>query len=335
MSASQLGAIQLGASQLGASQLGASQIGASQIGASQLGASQMEPLFNPIFKTSFLKHHPSVRMPHLNPSEKRNYESKRRHEAVANRIFCCPHCQHAFASQFCLKRHEQARSCLTLNITATSTSIAEIAPEATMIVSEPTTVQGAVSESFCCPDCGKEFQSRAGLELHGNACAIPILTVSPIPVAEVISGTVGIVSECTDVQDAVTESICHLDCGIEVQDRLGLELDRDACVIVPSTTPLTSMTVSARERRTASVETDAELIIEGTTKLTKCVDTEDLGMPTDAELDELVFHELPLPKKKPALVPPPSYKRPTSHAPLPPAKKYTTTLPGNVYRVYK
>ena len=83
------------------------------------------------------------------------------------------------------------------------------------------------------------------------------------------------------------------------------------------------------------METDAKLIIESTKKLTKCVDTGELDLPTDAELNELTYDELPLPKKKPPLLPPPSYKRPTSHVPLPPVKKYSPTLPGNVHRLYK
>lgn len=116
---------------------------------------------------------------------------------------------------------------------------------------------------------------------------------------------------------------------------IGLELDRDACTIMPSTAPLTSMAVSARERRTVSVETVAGLIVEGTTKLTKCVDTGELDWVMSADLNGLTDDELPLPKRKPPLLPPPSYKRPSSHVALPPVKKYTPTLPGNVYRLNK
>ena len=191
-----------------------------------------------------------------------------------------------------------------------------------------------VNKTFYCKLCDTAFKTISSFKRHEKASSCLSIVTSPTLETEIRPDTLQVPIESTGGQDAVRESFCHPDCGTSVQDRLGLEFDRDACVIVPSTAPLTSMTVSALERRTVSVETDAGLVIEGTTKLTKCVDTEELDWFMDAELMRMI-DELPLRKKKPALVPPPSYKRPSSHVPPPPVKKYSPTLPGNVYRVYK
>jgi hypothetical protein len=86
-------------------------------------------------------------MPYSSPVRRLERERERRQEAFMNKTFYCKSCDTAFKTSSSFKRHEKARSCLS--IVTSPTPETEIRPDTPQVSTEP--IDGQIVETSIAP----------------------------------------------------------------------------------------------------------------------------------------------------------------------------------------